>query len=109
VKMHREIMGAPKGKDVDHINHIGVCNVKSNLRCCTRSENQHNRKPNKKVTSKFKGVCWSKDYKKWISQIKINKKSIKLGLFASELEAAIEYNKAAKIHFKEFAYLNDIK
>lgn len=37
--MHREIMDAPKGMDVDHINKNTLDNRKANLRVCSRSEN----------------------------------------------------------------------
>lgn len=45
--MHREIMGVRDPKiEVDHVNHDGLDNQKSNLRACTRAQNRQNaRKP----------------------------------------------------------------
>jgi hypothetical protein len=63
----------------------------------------------KRGTSKYKGVYWDKNNKKWMSRIKINKKTKYLGRFKSEKEAAEVYNKAAVELFGEFAYLNKIK
>jgi hypothetical protein len=42
VSMHRLIMGNPEGLVIDHINHNGLDNQKSNLRAVTASENQKN-------------------------------------------------------------------
>lgn len=49
--------------------------------------------PSKKVkTSKFIGVSFRKDNNKWRAEIKINKKSYRLGLFTTEQEASQAYN-----------------
>lgn len=104
--MHRVIMACPKGLETDHRNHNGVDNRKCNLRICTHGENQRNRQPLQKCTSKYKGVYWHKASKKWCGRIKINKKSIHLGLYTNEITAALAYNVKAKELFGEFAYLN---
>ena len=108
IYMHRLIINCQENKFVDHINHNSLDNRKSNLRVCTQKENRRNSKSNKNSSSKFKGVTWHKRNKKWVSQIRTNKKNIWLGLFENEIDAALVYNGAAKYLFGEFAYLNEV-
>lgn len=91
VHLHRLLTDAGEGKVVDHINHNTLDNRRScNLRVCTNSENQQNRKS---VPSNNKsgvmGVKWVKRDKKWYAEININKKSIFLGHF-SDLDKAAD-------------------
>lgn len=107
--MHREILNAPKNKDVDHINNNGLDNRKENLRLCSRSENLAKKRWFGKIkTSLFKGVCWDKQRQSWIAQITLNYKHFNLGRFKSEKAAAKAYNISALKFFKNFAYLNEI-
>lgn len=108
VLMHREIAKTPKGMQTDHINGNRLDNRKCNLRICTNAENSRNRGP-MPGTSKYKGVRWLKNDKKWQANIKLNQKQITLGCFNSEIEAAKAYNEAAIKYFGEFAWLNDIE
>lgn len=107
IYMHRLIMGMAEGdgKMVDHINHNGLDNRKSNLRLCNRSQNQHNSKA-RKGTSKYKGVCWRRDEKKWEAKIWYKNKKYHLGYFFNEIDATKAYDKKAKELHKEFACLN---
>jgi len=50
-----------------------------------------------KTTSKFKGVCWDKNAKKWKSHIYINGKQKHLGCFNSEEEASEAYQNALNL------------
>ena len=99
-------MGAKKGELVDHRDHDTLRNLKSNLRICTHSQNQWNRKAQKNCFSKFKGVSYNKLAKKYIARIKVNNKSIHLSYFNTELEAAEAYNTASLKYHGEFGYLN---
>jgi len=108
IKMHREIMNAKKGQVVDHIDHNGLNNQKSNLRICTRFQNCHNRLPNRNATSEYKGVSKIRNKNFWIANISYNRKPYYLGIHRTEKEAALAYNKKAKALHGEFAYLNKI-
>ena len=107
VKMHRLILNASIGTEVDHKNHDGLDNRRDNIRICTFSQNQHRRATTKGVSA-YRGVYQlnhSPNYK-WASQIRANGKVKHLGCFVTEVEAAMAYNKAAKQYYGEFAYLN---
>lgn len=109
IQMHRVILNAPKGVDVDHKDHNGLNNQKNNIRLCTNTQNQQNKIGWGK--SIFKGVCVSfvrGKYKSIIAYIDINKNHKYLGSFATEELAAIAYNEAAKKYYGEFANLNII-
>lgn len=103
-KLERELK---PHKETDHINNNGLDNRKCNLREVNSSQNKMNRKKqNKKTSSIYKGIYWYKNKKKWHVRIMLNRKSICLGYFDDEKEAAITYDKAALKYFGEFARLN---
>ncbi|MBA7605706.1 hypothetical protein ES703_12840 [subsurface metagenome] len=106
IKMHREIMRAPKGVLVDHINHNGLDNRKSNLRLCTNAQNCYNQQACATGTSKYKGVSWHKSRSKWSARIRCDRKLYNLGEFDNEMEAAMAYDDKAVELFGEFAYPN---
>ena len=106
--MHRIIMGNPK-LSVDHINGDKLDNRKENLRIVTHAENTKNRTKSVGTVSKFKGVDYQKRNKTWRARIKVNYRSIYLGSFLTENEAATAYNQAALTNFGSFAKLNIIK
>ena len=104
-KMHNMILN---GKGIDHIDHDGLNNQRSNLRFCTKSENNMNQRKLASATSMYKGVSFFKQTGKWAAYIKFNGKKIHLGLFDSEVEAAMSYNDKAIALFCEFANLNKL-
>ena len=104
--MHRAIMKPPPGAVVDHIDHNGLNNRRSNLRICTQKQNSRNAVPNRRGTSRFKGVYFLKRTGKWIATINYNGKTMHLGSFDNEIEAAKAYDRKARELFGEFAYLN---
>ena len=109
VYMHRLIMGYPENKCIDHINGNGLDNRIENMRICTHAENQRNQRIQKPKSSKYKGVYFNKQYKKYMSKIMINNKTINLGIFDNELDAAKAYNEAALKYHGEFACLNEVE
>lgn len=105
--MHRFLLDAPRGVQVDHRNNLGTDNFKANLRLCDGSQNNQNSCPRKKrVTATFKGVWRSKDRAHFRAAIKIHGRQIHLGMFQSEDAAARAYDAAAIQHFGEFARTN---
>ncbi|KKN85724.1 hypothetical protein LCGC14_0275290 [marine sediment metagenome] len=108
IYMHRQIMKAPKGVLVDHVNHDTLDNRRiANLRVCTRSQNAANRKKTR-GSSRFKGVYWDKPKKKWRAQILVSGHYRNLGRFVNEADAGCAYNVAALEAWGEFALLNDV-
>jgi len=106
MSMHRLIINAPDGKQVDHIDGNGLNNRKSNLRLCTHSQNQRNSKLSSMNTSGYRGVYFDKYHRKWAAEISVNNKILKLGRFFSKVEAAKAYDKAAVEYGGEFAKTN---
>jgi len=97
----------PEGMVVDHINHDGMDNRKANLRAATHSQNLcHRRKHSGTKSSKYKGVHWHKFNKRWAARITFKKKTINLGYFRNEIDAAKAYDRAARKYHGEFASLN---
>ena len=123
--LHREVLGIKDSKVlIDHIDGNGLNNMRSNLRICTHSENRKNRhNKSDKHTSKYLGVSLKTTKykytvkngenrvsisKKWEARIQHNKKQISIGLFDTEEEAALAYNKKAIEFHGEFSSLNKI-
>lgn len=92
--MHRLITGATKGEVVDHINHNTLKNEKENLRRCSVRQNAQNRSD--KTSSKYPGVSWDKQCKKWRAYINIEGKRKWLKRYDEELEAAKVYEKECR-------------
>lgn len=106
-RIHRLIMGVTdKNIIVDHINHNGLDNRKSNLRVCTNNQNICNCLTPKNNKSGHKGVYWSGERKKWCAQISINNKTKSLGRYNTIEEAIEAREKAAKEYYGEFANEN---
>lgn len=107
VRMHRQIMGVsdPK-KDVDHINMDGLCNLRSNLRVCTRSQNMMNRSAMRNCKSGLKGVSWCRYTSRWRAAIRFGGKQQHIGRFDCKIAAAKAYDEKAKELFGEYARTN---
>ncbi len=108
--LHRVVLGADEDQFLDHRFHDKLDNRKSQLRVATKQQNARNRlKVSATTSSRFKGVCWFKPSGRWQARIKIDRvKRLCLGYFEHEEDAARAYNAAAKLHFGEFALLNEV-
>ena len=98
--LHRLIMEAPFGFSVDHKDGDGLNNKRCNMRIVTHSQNMHNMRINKNNTSGLKGVDLVSG--KWRARIKLNRKTMNLGLFASPEEAHAAYCTASRKLHGEF-------
>jgi ribosomal protein L24E len=114
INLHRIIVNAKPGEIVDHKNGNGLDNRKSNLRICSKSQNNANRKSKKNGKSKYLGVS-VQSYNTltgktilYVATIKKDGKRIYIGSFKCEKTAALAYNKKAKELHGVFANLNII-
>jgi hypothetical protein len=106
--LHRVLMDASPEVFIDHKDGNGLNCRRGNLRAASRSNNAHNSKP-RKGSSPYKGVHWTKCFRRWDSQITFSGTRIHVGSFKTDREAAIAYNIAALKYHGEFARLNDIQ
>lgn len=102
VKMHRQILGAPEGWIVDHINGNSLDNRKANLRLATPNQNAQNRRVRNRLG--FRGVY--PEGKKFRAYIQGNGRRVNLGIFTDPAEAARAYDAAARKMHKAYAVLN---
>jgi hypothetical protein len=106
ILMHRQIMQPPEGRLVDHADGNKANNCRSNLRFCTGPENQRSRRKARGCVSKYKGVFYDKRCNKWFAKYRCNGKYHSLGYFDLEVDAARAYDRAAVLHYGQFARPN---
>jgi hypothetical protein len=112
ISMHRTILECMlsrallPGEEVDHIDHDGLNNSRSNLRLVSRSQNNANQRKRRNCSSRFKGVCWNKQHKKWKVEIAFEYRHMYVGCFDDEVDAARAYDRSAKKIFTTFCNLN---
>lgn len=110
IYMHRLIAATPDGMVTDHANNDGLDNRRANLRPATWTQNIVNVekvrvRSGRPATSRYKGVSWDKEKQKWHARIR-NGRTIFLGRYESEIDAARAYDVAALAAYGEFAVLN---
>jgi hypothetical protein len=93
----------------DHINFDGLDNRRENLRMCTNSENQMNKRLQRNNTTGYKGVTKDKRYGTYTVRF-INADGVRVsgGSFQTVEEAALKYNEMASKIFGKFVILNEI-
>src|SRR3990167_3275460 len=104
VLMHRLLAQTPNNLITDHINGDSLDNRRKNLRACTESQNNWNRK-NKQKNNKSgeRGVHWREEEGLWIAQIGFKYKRLYLGCFKTRIEAAKAFKKATKKYHGQYA------
>lgn len=106
LRLHRLILCARAGDVVDHDDGVGTHCWRTNLRFVTGNQNGHNRVAARDTSSRFKGVSFHKDSGKWSAQIRHQSVKWHLGLFASEVDAAVAYDLKARELFGSTCCLN---
>ncbi len=106
ISMHRLLAEPTDDQYTDHRNGNGLDNRMENLRPCTPSQNQANRRPQESRRTP-KGV-WAKNDHCFVATITANQKCFYLGTFKDELSAAKAYNEAARKYHGAFARLNPL-
>jgi len=105
VRMHR-LIRPDIVDEIDHEDRNGLNNTQANLRPANRSHQLANQGKRTGGTSQYKGVSLDKSRGKWAAYIQVARKTVNLGRYDEEIEAARAYDAAAHDHFKEFAALN---
>ena len=104
--MHRIILNAKPKQWVDHIDHNGLHNERTNIRFCTATENSRNCQKHRDGSSRFKGITRCKKTGKWVVRLWKDGIHYYFGYFVNEEDAARAYDTAAREHFGEFALTN---
>lgn len=94
IRMHRLIMNAGVGDEVDHINHDTLDNRKCNLRLVTHAENMRNKALQHNNKTGVAGVSFNKSKNKWSAGIGTNGKFKEIGTFVSFGDAVAARKKA---------------
>jgi hypothetical protein len=108
IRMHRVLLNAERGQEVDHKDHNGLNNQRHNIRLVSSSGNRCNHGPYKNNTSGFKGVSPNgrSGSKPFQALIAFKGKRKYLGNYATPEEAARAYDEAALEMHGVFACLN---
>lgn len=107
IYLHRFLMDASPGTQIDHADGNGLNCTRDNMRMASNYQNQQNQKRQANNSSGVSGVCWYKPYQKWLARIGANGKKIHLGYFESKADAKRARDEAAIRYHGEFARLND--
>lgn len=92
LRMHRIVMKAPKGSEVDHINWNKLDNRKENLRFVEKRVNVWNRPAHSNNRTGVKGVGWHRRIGKFQARLRTSERLIHIGYFNTIEEARLAYN-----------------
>lgn len=106
IRMHRLIMNAPDGVDVDHRDHDRLNNQKFNLWLCTLTENNQNGKLRRDNSTGYKGVTVEPTTGHYRPNIYQDGKAVSFGQFDDPHYAALARDLWAVAAYGEFANTN---
>lgn len=108
IRMHRLILKPKPTEEIDHENRNGLDCRRSNMRIATRVSNAGNRVKHANGQSPYKGVVFERQRcaRPWAAYIDVNGVKRRLGSFDAANDAAEAYDRAARVHFGEFARVN---
>lgn len=105
VLMHRFIVnGVDDTKMIDHIDGNRLNNRRENLRIATHAQNSQNKQKKQGTTSKYIGVSWHPEAKKWVCW----SSNTYLGSFESEEDAARKYDTWVLLKYGEHSKTNNL-
>lgn len=104
--LHRLLMAPPAGLIVDHANHDGLDNRRTNLRVITQASNLARKRTSGACGTSYRGIALDKSGKRWCARIRKDGKRLTLGSFSTPEEAAVAYDIAALEIHGEAAGLN---
>jgi len=90
------VHGRMPASDIDHINHDRSDNRIINLREVTGGDNQKNKSMHKNNTSGTAGVIWNPTNENWMTQIRVNYRTVHIGSYAEKRDAIIARKAAEK-------------
>ena len=100
VLLHRLLTDAPKSLVVDHKNHDGLNNRRSNLRVCEIGHNNQNREgANRNGSSGYRNVYWVPKINKWLVRFRIGGRDVSGGYFESLDMAIVAVAEGRKVLF----------
>lgn len=102
VRLHRDLMGAADGTEVDHINGNTLDNRRSNLRMATSSQNKWNTRLRRDNRTGYRGVRKRSDCERWAAEIAYKGRRTYLGSFPTPEAANAAYSAAADRLYGEF-------
>lgn len=107
--LHRLCIDAKQGQVVDHKNRNKTDCRLNNLRLVTKRQNERNIGPRKNSKSKYKGVSFRKDTKKWTVRYHFGSQKVNLGCYSCEKEAARVYDKYTRENspYPDMEYYNN--
>lgn len=102
ILMHRVLLDAGDGFQVDHINRDGLDNTRKNIRLATASQNRLNQGVRSDSRSGLKGAFWSDERLKWRSHITVDGSKVYLGSYDAPEDAHAAYARASREFHGEF-------